>query len=295
MLKGYDKHILVAQELESLGFGKTDSVVDIVRSDDADRPKLEELINSLSNKDRIDMYSIDTLLQGNSNKGVEYYRRILEKGIALMIFDFSGRICKLSEFSNLKYNSNGDIMFKDTPIEEQVAAFRAYAESKKKAIKCGSFKKKRGTISDAFIDIYFAYESYQIDLPTALKLANQYCNIQHKTTFWALSIDYEKSTGYDFDLEIYSNLNNGILNMPKRSGGIPAEFFEITKKMSETDDNISYMDKYCYAVNELGYFLSYHVFHRWKLAYEKKPKPRKPIVTTFDIKEFMAKYQPCNA
>ena len=87
-LKGYEKNILVSQELESIGFNESESIVDIVRSDDASRPKLEQLIDSLGNKDRIDLYSVDTLLQGDSNKGVEYYSRIIEKGIGLCIYDF---------------------------------------------------------------------------------------------------------------------------------------------------------------------------------------------------------------
>ena len=37
-LKGYEKNILVSQELESIGFNESDSIVDIVRSDDASRP-----------------------------------------------------------------------------------------------------------------------------------------------------------------------------------------------------------------------------------------------------------------
>ena len=37
-LKGYDKHILVSQELETIGFSGSGSVVDIVRSDDSNRP-----------------------------------------------------------------------------------------------------------------------------------------------------------------------------------------------------------------------------------------------------------------
>ena len=133
-LKGYEKNILVSQELESIGFNESDSIVDIVRSDDASRPKLEQLIDSLGNKDRIDLYSVDTLLQGDSNNGVEYYSRIIKKGIGLCIYDFTGSIYKLSEYSNLKFDNNGKIVFKETPSEESVffSANIAFPKERKK-------------------------------------------------------------------------------------------------------------------------------------------------------------------
>lgn len=289
-LKGYDKNILVSQELESIGFNQFDSVVDIVRSDDANRPKLEQLIEQLTDKDRIDLYSIDTLLQGNSNKGVEYYSKIIEKGIALCVFDFSGSIYKLSQFSNLKMINNGEFTFKDTPKEELISAFSEYAQNREKVMKSGSFKKKRGNITEAFKEIYFAYESYQIDLPTALSLAKDYCDIAHKTTFWALAADYERTVDYDFDFELYSNSQKGILELPKRSGGIPEEYLLIKDKMDDIDSSMKTIDKFVLASNELGFFVSYDVFHRWELAYQKKPKPRKPIVSTFDISDFKRRY-----
>ena len=293
-LKGYEKNILVSQELESIGFNESDSIVDIVRSDDANRPKLEQLIELLGNKDRIDLYSVDTLLQGDSNNGIEYYSRIIKKGIGLCIYDFTGSIYKLSEYSNLKFNNKGRFVFKETPSEELIAAFKKYAENKKKVMKSGTFKKKRGIITEAFKEIYFAYESYQIDLPTALSLAKDYCDIGHKTTFWALSADYERSTEYNFDFELYSNLDKNILELPKRSGSIPDEYHQIKNKITASDSTLKYIDKFYAATNELGFFLSYDVFHRWELAYEKKPKPRKPIVTTFNIEKFKEKYPLCS-
>ena len=91
-LKGCDENFLASQELEYIGFSKSDSIIDVVRSDDPNRPKLQDLIDSLSDKDRIDLYSVDTLLQGNSNKGIEYYSKIKNKGLALLIFDFRGSV-----------------------------------------------------------------------------------------------------------------------------------------------------------------------------------------------------------
>lgn len=289
-LKGCDENFLASQELEYIGFSKSDSIIDVVRSDDPNRPKLQELIDSLSDKDRIDLYSIDTLLQGNSNKGVEYYSKIINKGIALLIFDFSGSVYKISKFSNLKMDGKGNLIYKDISKDDLIESFKEYAISKEKVSKSGYLKRKRGVISEAFKEIYFAYESYQIDLPTTLTLAKDYCNICHKSTFWALAADYERSTEYAFDLEIYANPDNGILELPKRSGGVPDEYFQVKNKMLDVDPKLNFVDKFAYATQELGFYLSYQVYHRWDLAFEKKPKPRKPVGTTFRISEFKETY-----
>ena len=60
------------QELNSIGFYGDDAVIDIVRSDAANRPELERLIAELQSGDRIDMYSVDSLLLGCSKKAKEY-------------------------------------------------------------------------------------------------------------------------------------------------------------------------------------------------------------------------------
>ena len=190
----------------------------------------------------------------------------------------------------MRFDNNGKFVFKNTPTNELITAFKEYADNKKKVMKSGSFKKKRGNITEAFKEIYFAYESYQIDLPTALQLARDYCDIAHKTTFWALAADYERSTSYDFDFELYANSHNGIKELPKRSCGVPNEYHQIKARMATAEPSLKYVDKFYFATNELGYFLSYDVFHRWELAYEKKPTPRKPVVTTFSIEKFKTKY-----
>ena len=83
------KNTVVYQELTAIAHGGESAVIDVVRADAQAWPNLENLINSLSDGDRIDMYSIDTLLQGNKQRAVEYYSAIINKGIGLLIFDFN--------------------------------------------------------------------------------------------------------------------------------------------------------------------------------------------------------------
>ena len=100
-----EKNTVAYQELTTLGLEGDDAVIDIVRADSSSRPKLEQLISTLSEGDRIDMYSVDTLLQGDSKRADEYYSAILSKGIGLLIFDFSGAIARLSPFSTYRFGS----------------------------------------------------------------------------------------------------------------------------------------------------------------------------------------------
>ena len=88
---------LAYKELEI--FNAEEIVVD-VHWHSENREKLEELISNMGQGDLIYMYSLDTLLRGK-NKGVEYYKRIIEKNIDLLIFDHSGDLLKTSPVSTL--------------------------------------------------------------------------------------------------------------------------------------------------------------------------------------------------
>ena len=41
----------------------------------------------------------------------------------------------------------------------------------------------------------------------------------------------------------------------------------------------------------LGFIGGYQVFKRWELVAQKKPKPRKPVLYDFSIKDFEKKYK----
>ena len=92
------------QELTTIGISESDICIDVVRSDSASRPELDKLTETLGVGDRIDLYSIDTLLQGNKQVGTDYYRRIISKGIDLLVYDFGGAIARLSPFSTESRN-----------------------------------------------------------------------------------------------------------------------------------------------------------------------------------------------
>ena len=150
------------QELNSIGFYGDDAVIDIVRSDAANRPELERLIAELQSGDRIDMYSVDSLLLGCSKKAKEYYASIIEKGIDLLIYDFTGAIAKLSPLSTIRFGDpkKGEpvLMKSEKSIGELVNMFSDYAEQITPRKKSGGLKaEKRLDISEAFKEIYFAF------------------------------------------------------------------------------------------------------------------------------------------
>ena len=262
-----EKNTVAYQELTTLGLEGEDAVIDIVRADSNARPKLEHLISTLSEGDRIDMYSVDTLLQGDSKRADEYYSAILNKGIGLLIFDFSGAVARLSPFSTYRFGDRfkgEELLVKKNPPYD---------------------------ISDAFKEIYFAYESYQIDQDTTISLLGKYCGIGNKVTFRLMAQDYERTAEYVFDLEQYAERNHEILNLPKRCGGLPAEYHEILNYASTLTDIPQRHIQIETAMTHLGFIGGYQVFKRWELVAQKKPKPRKPVLYDFSIKDFEKRYQ----
>ncbi len=73
-------------------------------------------------------------------------------------------------------------------------------------------------IGSEFVEIYFAYESYQIDLPTTLSLLSEFCGIESKITFWQMARDFEVAPDYFSALDSQSP---EIWDLPKRCGGVP--------------------------------------------------------------------------
>ena len=46
-----------------------------------------------------------------------------------------------------------------------------------------------------------------------------------------------------------------------------------------------------WAIFDLGFIGGYQVFKRWELVAQKRPKPRKPVVYNFSIKDLEKKYK----
>ena len=151
------------QEISAIGISDSDIIIDIVRADSYNRPELEKLIETLNPGDRIDMYSIDALLQGDSRKAIGYYSAILTKGIELLICDFSGAIAKLSPFSTLRFGNRelGEEFFEknEVPSEDLIMSFSQYAVNYKPKKNSGGLRtQERLNQSAAFKEIYYAYE-----------------------------------------------------------------------------------------------------------------------------------------
>lgn len=284
------------QEISAIGISDSDIIIDIVRADSYNRPELEKLIETLNPGDRIDMYSIDALLQGDSRKAIGYYSAILTKGIELLICDFSGAIAKLSPFSTLRFGNRelGEEFFEknEVPTEDLIMSFSQYAGNYKPKKNSGGLRtQERLNQSAAFKEIYYAYESYQIDQATTLSLLKEYCGIENKITFWLMAQDYERTLFYSEELDDYSRSTPEILDLPKRCGGVPEEYYQILDYMEKNQSGITKRDKRIEdAMAHLNIIGNYQVFVRWELLAEKKPKPRKPVVLDFNIETFRSRY-----
>ena len=284
------------QELSAIGISDNDIVIDIVRGDSYNRPELEKLIEVLNPGDRIDMYSVDSLLQGDSRKAIEYYTKILTKGIDLLICDFSGAIAKLSPFSSLRFGNSefGENFFEKSKssVEDLITSFSQYAANYIPKKNSGGLRtQERLNQSNAFKEIYYAYESYQIDQATTLSLLKEFCGIENKITFWLMALDYERTLSYSDELDDYSRSTPEILELPKRCGGVPEEYYQILDYMMSNPSNISKRDKLIEdAMRQLNIVGNYPVFLRWELLAEKKPKPRKPVILGFNLETFQKNY-----
>lgn len=288
------KKTVAYQELTAIGFDETSMVIDVVRSDASNRPNLEELINKLNPGDQIHMYSIDTLLLGNCKRAFPLYSAILEKGIDLLAFDFSGAIAKLSPFSTLRFGDRkaGEGFFEKTlkSHNELTYEFSEYLVDAMPEKNSGGLRtKERLNISNDFKEIYFAYESYQIDQEDTLRLLNTYCGIGSKITFWLMAKDYETSLDYSDDL---SKQPFEILDLPKRCGKLPEEYHQISKLADSYIGTITNeQERVELAMRTLNMVGGYNVYRRWQLLAEKVPKPRKCVTLNFVIKDFVERHK----
>ena len=273
------------QQLSSLGIKNEDIVLDFVRSDLVNqRPMLEAMIDSMDDTDTIICYSERALL--TTNKGLKLYEKIINKGIRFIVYDFDGGVAKLSKLSNviIKKDNDKNIVFEKTKKNsiEFAEAIEIFTKSAKKNSGKMLVAQDRIAPSEKFKKIYFAYESYQIDASTTMRLVKEHCNIGNKLTFFLAAKDYECSVGYSKDLsdELYT-----ICTLPKRCNGIPDEYYAICDCISKhTVFGRNLPEKVENAMSYLGIIGSYDMFHRWNLAAMKTPKPRKPIAYNFDEK-----------
>ena len=292
------------QELSALNLPEELMSIDMVWSNSSNLPKLHSLIETIGKDQGIILYSIDTLLIGSSNEGIEYYEWMLRDELNLRVYDMTGRWPRLSEFSIENYTFNHDI--ESAQLKERLLEkLTSYYEKTKHNFKVRRINQKATPdfyLTDSpFKEIYYAYESYQIDLPTTMELLKEYCGINNVLTLRRLVQEYEKTILFSKEFLIYALDNRFILDLPKRCGTIPNEFFELknmvdTYKSKNADliQDMNEEDIFKNACSSTNILTNYQIYHRWDLAYMKKPKPRKPILRNFDIKEFKNKFKPIN-
>ena len=102
-VKADKRNTVARQQLEAVGL-KDQMVIDMVRNHDPRRPELEKLLDTLGEKDTRVLYSIETLLQGDVSNAVSYYSRMVLSKAKLLVYDFTGDICKYSEFSTCDFD-----------------------------------------------------------------------------------------------------------------------------------------------------------------------------------------------
>lgn len=275
------------QELVSMGYSGNDIAIDIVRSVDWERPVLDRIISEFSSEDKIVLYSINTLFKGRNNRGVEYYTKILNKGIQLLIYDFSGNVARISKYSTVSHFGERYQFDADRLIEElQNDAPNLSAIVGKRVVEDLDFRKALweqpdddGPITNmrakSFIDIYFAYEAYQIKFDIVEELLKRYCGIMTKVTFWRVAADFERTVNYSDKLKKFVKENGTtILGYPKRCGGVPSEYYEIKDLVAQDTADISPHEKICNAIEALRLQISAEVYYRWQLAEGKAKRPR---------------------
>ncbi len=239
----------------------------------AEREELEKLIAELGEGDVIYMYSIDTLLKGK-NKGIWYYKQILHKNIHLFVLDHSGDLPKVSPISTFFYPHEIDVVLSSDQKEKLVNIMINITGNYTPVSETGKTTYK-ANITNEFKEIYFMYEAYRITEDTLMILLPEKLGMNNKQTFMSLCREYEKSLTYIDDFEMYCHYDKRFLELPKRAGKFPREYEQIIacaqNKKGDTES-----ERIQKAIDELKIWSSAKIIHRWKLAKEKAPKPRKP-------------------
>lgn len=215
------KNTKIAEEVKKLTnlFLPADCVkIDAIGGSYRRRHNLEECLKKMGYGDSIVITNISSL--GLNNKELlENYRKIFEKGIGLLIPDYTIESC-ISPLSTTDYSFS--------PISISEDEF----EEKCQIISCVNISTNRGRkmikLTDEYKKIYWLYERYLIDPTTAIK--NKYFDIS-KNTFRRLADEYETSDKYITDLE-EQETQHKISGLPKRHGVINAQLAEIIYDVS---------------------------------------------------------------
>lgn len=241
----------------------------------AERKELQKLIDELDEDSVIYMYSVDTLLKGK-NKGVEYYKQILDKGIGLLVFDHSGDLPKVSPISTFPLIGDKNKDKKQKSPDEQKAEYLEIMKriaSEYTPIPMTGKTTHTAIFSKEFRELYFMYEAYLINEKTLMKYLPERLGISNKQTFISLCREYEKSIPYLSDFEYYCDCDDKFLTLPKRTGKLPREYNDIMTLAEQQQGTET--ERIQKALNLMNIYSNASVILRWKLAKEKVPKPRK--------------------
>lgn len=252
-----------------------DEIVIDIHWETSRRVQLERLIEEMTEGDVLYMYSVDTLLRGKDRfAGVEYYRQIIEKGIRILVLDMSGDLPKISPISTFYpgNHKNHDKKFTDNERKELVALMYKMAENYSPAQ--SNRIPYKANFTDEFREIYFMYEAYRIGEKQLLELMAKHLGMTAKQTFMGLCREYEKSLGYVFDFEQYCDTDEQIINLPKRTGGLPADYDDIMVT-AQTQTGKREAERIGRALEELNILSNPNIIRRYKLLSDKAPKPRK--------------------
>ncbi len=264
------QHTLAYKQLDI--FNADEIVVDVHWHSEK-REELEKLIADMGNEDVIYMYSVDTLLKGK-NKGIDYYKQILDKSINLFVLDHSGDLPKVSPISTFFHSQEIGRILTDTEKARLISEMEKTAVEYKPIAQTGKTTYK-ANITKEFRELYFMYEAYRITENSLMKLLPEMLGISNKQTFIALCREYEKSLVYIEDFEKYCDNDTKFLDLPKRTGKIPCEYDKIiacSQKQTGDTENKRIQN----ALDEMRIWSNANIIRRWKLAKDKTPKPRKP-------------------
>jgi|GEM_PF-4273827 len=225
--KSLEEKILEVQEkLQSFFIHEDDIRIDVLTSARPKRVELEKIIDELGISDTIVIDSLYAL--GSSPQAViKIYKRIYEKGIGLLIPDYSVET-GLSKYSTTDYSME--------EIKVPPDRFDELCEDvlSEKIIK--NQGRKKIEVDDDFEKIYWLYENYFIDEKTAV---NNNIKKLSRAGFYRLCDDYENMKKYAVrynEKQRVQDSEHSIGKKPKRYGTPPpSQFFDRYEEL--LDDN----------------------------------------------------------
>lgn len=263
------EHTLAYKQLEIF---HADRIIVDIHWHSERREKLEELIATMEQGDVLYMYSVDTLLKGK-NKGVEYYKQILEKNISLLVLDLNGDLPRISSISTFFPGDDISKILSDTEKATLISKMEDIAKNYVSVAQTGKTTYK-ANITAEFKELYFMYEAYRINEKQMLNLIADKLGMTTKQTFISLCREYEKSIMYIEDFEKYCDYDPKFLELPKRTGKLPREYDDIMALANQQTES-SEKERIQKALDKMQIWSNSDIIHRWKLLKDKVPKPRK--------------------